>query len=99
MKVSNIKERLIKKANKSSCKYRVSAVGLNSRGTVIISACNTPRLSKYGGGCHAEMTCMKKAPKSLKTIIILRVGSKGQIRPIDPCDACDKQARQLGIKI
>jgi len=40
-----------------------------------------------------------RCPPSLSTILIARVGAKGDLRPIDPCDRCQKLADNRGIKI
>lgn len=99
MKTHNLKERLIKKAAQSTGKYRVAAIGLNGRGVAIASSTNTPRFQKKGGGVHAEMKVMKSSPRSLKTIIIARLGATGDLLPIHPCEACARQAEQMSITI
>lgn len=92
-------DRLRKKALGSSCKYKVSAIGLNKRGEVICSCTNMPRFSRYGGSVHAEMHVMRKAGPGLTTIILCRVGSKGNLLKIDPCPKCAEKAKELGVKI
>ncbi len=99
MKVSNLKQRLIKKAKTSTCKYRVAAIGLNARGVAIASAVNTTRFDRKGGSVHAEMKVMKSTPKSLSTIIIIRLGATDDLLPIDPCYACWVKAQELGVTI
>jgi hypothetical protein len=91
--------RLKRKASKSPCKYRVGALGLDFRNKPILVAFNSQRFSRKGGGLHSEMALMKKAPKSLRTIIICRIGMGGILLPIDPCPACSRKAEKLGIKI
>jgi cytidine deaminase len=88
----------IKKAVKSSCHQKVSAIGINWKGDVIMTANNSPRFSRLGGGRHAEMKIMAKRP-TVKTIIICRTNREGDIRPIDPCVACKRKADELGIRI
>ena len=92
-------EKMIKKAKKSSCKYFISALGINFKDEIIGLKSNRPRFSKYGGSIHAEMALMSKYGKRLKTIYIVRVNPKGKILPIDPCKVCQKKADELGIKI
>lgn len=92
-------ERLKRKAATSSCRYRIAAIGLDFRGNVISLYTNIPRFPRRGGGIHAEMLVMRNSPKSLKTIIIIRIGNSGIVRPINPCRACAKKARELGITI
>lgn len=91
--------RIIKKATKSSCHYRISALGINKKGELIGVSTNTPRFSKLGGGSHAEINLMKKVGPSLKTIIICRTNPKGKVMPIHPCEVCQTKADELGIKI
>jgi len=89
-----------KKASQSGCKFKISAIGLNSRGEAVISKVNRSRFAKKGGGIHAEMAVMTKARKmGIKTIIVCRVGRDGKFLPIDACAACSKKAAELGIKI
>jgi cytidine deaminase len=88
------------KARQSISKFKISAFGLNSKGEVVIKTTNSPRLNKYGGGCHAEAKIFKVATeKNIKTIIICRIGLKNNLLPIDPCASCKKTADKLGIKI
>lgn len=89
----------VNKARQSACTYKVSAVGLNRRGEVIYTAMNRSRFMYKGGGVHAEMECMLKAGPGLRTIILCRVGGKGDILPIKPCETCQQKADELGIKI
>lgn len=98
-KFKDIITRLKKKAMKSISTYKISAIGLNRKGEVIGTSFNRPRFDRHGGGIHAEMALMKKFDKGLKTIIICRVGGRGDLRPIDPCYTCEMKARQLGIDI
>ena len=91
--------RAIKKANQSICKYKISAMGFDRKGNFIGCAMNTPRFSRYGGGNHAEMNLMSQYGSKLKTIVICRTNSHGELLPIDPCDTCRGKAEELGIKI
>lgn len=89
----------IKKARQSVCRFKISAIGLNKKGEVIYTTCNSPRFSKKNGGYHAEMKCMKNAGPSLETIIIFRINNNGDLLPIEPCDMCSTKAKENGIKI
>ena len=90
----------IRKAQKSICTYKVSAVGLNKRGEVIGKTFNSPWLDKRRGSSHAEMALMKRYyKKGLTSIILVRVNNDGELLPIDPCAVCAKKAQDLGIKI
>lgn len=92
-------ELAIKKALQSDCTYKVSAIGLNKKGDLVCCYSNRHKFNRYGGGEHAERLLMKNHPKSIKTIIICRVGKGGDILPIDPCPVCAKVAKSLNIKI
>jgi len=89
----------IQKAKRSVCPYKVSAIGLDKHGSVIGSAFNRPLQSGRQRPIHAEMALMARYKRALRTIIICRVGSSGNILPIDPCPVCARKARELGIKI
>lgn len=88
---------MIKAALRSVCRYRVVAIGLDSRGTIISLATNTPRLSSRG--YHAEERVIHRSPLSLTTIQIMRVGSKGETLPIDPCVKCQRLASKRQVRI
>ena len=92
-------ERVIKKAAQSSCRYRIAAIGFDYRGRVIGVKYNSPRYPHRGGGLHAEQALMQSSPKSLRTILIVRIGNGGALRPIHACKACQKKASSLGIAI
>ena len=98
----NIKEiipRVIKKAEQSSCRFRVAAIGIDFRGRVIGVKHNQPSYKK-NRGLHAEANLMRSVPsKSLSTIVIVRIGAGGAIRPIKPCDACRAMADKIGVNI
>lgn len=91
---------LKKKAKDTPCKFKVSAIGFNTKGEIVIKTSNRPRFSRFGGGIHAETKIFKLAKrKNIKTILICRVGKTGNILPIDPCNRCKTIADKLGIKI
>lgn len=89
----------IKKAVKSVCKYKISAIGFNHKGEIIGSVVNQPRFSKPNGGWHAEALLIGRYGSNLKTIIICRVNKNGGLCPISPCKNCQKLADKYGIKI
>lgn len=93
-------ERMRKKAGKTICRSKVSALGFNHSGKLVIQTNNSPRFCRYGGGIHAEEKIFLKAKrKRIKTILICRVSKTGNLLPIDPCPKCTKLAEKLGIKI
>lgn len=88
-----------KRALKSSCGYKIAALGFNKKLELVCSYTNKPRFYREGGGLHAEMNLMRKHPHSIKTILICRVGKNGNFLPIHPCKICKKKANDLNIKI
>lgn len=92
-------ERLIKKALKSRCKYKVAAVAFDHKGDILGYSSNRPRFSREGGSTHAEAALMKQYRSKIKTIIIVRVNNRGELKPIDPCEVCASIAQALGIRI
>lgn len=89
----------VKKASKSTCVYRVSAIGLNKKGEVLYTAFNKHRFNRQGGGIHAEMEVMLKAGPGLKRILLCRIGNAGDLLPIHPCSICARKANELNVKI
>jgi len=89
----------IKKAEQSISSYKISAIGLSRNGNVIASAMNRPRFGRYGGGVHAEMEVLRKGAGKISTIILCRVGLSGKVRPIHPCESCQKVLDKYGIKV
>ena len=96
---TNIRSRLVRLAQRSPCRYKVAAIGIDRRGRVITAATNRSRYFYLGGGKHAEMEVMRRSPRSLVLIIILRLGQGGVIRPITPCLRCTAKAQERGIRI
>lgn len=98
--MKHYKRKLIKKAEQSICKFRVSALGFNRNGDCVASATNRPRFSCKGGGIHAEECLFFVARrKGIVKILICRIGCGRNLLPIDPCNRCSKIANKLGIKI
>lgn len=97
--MENITDIAIKKARRSYCKYKISAVALDKQGNVLATAVNRPRFSREGGGVHAEMVVLEKAGPSIHTIVICRVGNKGDLLPIHPCKNCQKVLDKKGIRV
>lgn len=112
MKASKIETETVnllkKKAIKSDCTYKVSAVAFDKKGDVLGHTRNTHSkwdvLEKDGNGrsgtaIHAERRLMERYGENIKTIMIARVGHSGELRPIHPCKSCKKVAEKLGIRI
>ena len=86
------------KASQSLCRYKVSAIGLNRKGDIVVTAINKPRFYSHHGGQHAEMEIIRKK-KGVTSIIICRVNKSGDLLPIHPCNKCKEMAERLNIKI
>jgi tRNA(Arg) A34 adenosine deaminase TadA len=82
--------RAINKAQQTTCRYKVFAIGFNSRGDIIGIASNRRRFDREGGSIHAEMELIKNYGRKIRSIIIGRTNSSGNLLPIDCCDACKK---------
>lgn len=88
-----------KKAANSSCRYRVLAIGLSRKGDLVGCATNYPRYTDEGGSVHAEINLLRKFGPKIRKIILLRVGAKGDLLPIHPCETCAKVLEKEGIKV
>lgn len=93
---STVLEKLIKKTKSSVCRYQVGAVVVDRKGKPLAYATNQPRLLKPGGGVHAELAALRKAPKGAR-VLLVRVGKGGALRPIHPCAHCQRILTKLGI--
>jgi tRNA(Arg) A34 adenosine deaminase TadA len=94
-----ILNRLIKKAQQSDCRYKVSAIGLTNKGDVIGWASNKHKENKPGCSLHAEVVLIRKYGRKIRTILICRTNNTGDLLPIDPCNTCSKIATSYGIEI
>lgn len=92
-------EKAKKTASKSSCRFKISALGFNKKGDLISVSYNKSRYCKYGGGIHAEADLIKHTGPNLSYIIISRINKHGKLLPIHPCDKCKKIAKKYNIKI
>lgn len=99
MKDNIIEKLLIKKARKSICRFKVSAVAFDKKGRMLGISYNNPRILAKGRGDHAEMKLMARYGDLIHSIVIMRVGKNGALLPIRPCCNCSKRAESLGIKI
>lgn len=94
-----VEDQAIKKAQKSSCRHKVVAVGFSKRGDYVGTCTNLPRFCKEGGSIHAEANLIRTYGKRIRDIYIMRVGRSGQLLPIEACENCSKIAEKNGIKI
>lgn len=96
--LSTLIPRMIRAAMKNtSCRFRVVAAGIDNQNRIISIASNRPRLRTRGH--HAEERVIFSSPASLRKIIILRVGARGDLLPIHPCRMCQKLASRRGIVV
>jgi hypothetical protein len=99
MKTCDPIERAKTKAMKSLCRFKIAAIGEDYRGRTIDITFNSPKWIKKHGGTHAEMALMRRNPKSLYKIYILRINKAGDLLPIHACSICQRKADELGVKI
>lgn len=92
-------QRAIKKAQQTTCRYRVFAIGFNSRGDIIGISCNKRRFDREGGSIHAEMELVKNHGRKIRSMLIGRVNSSGKLLPIECCDSCKKILDRYKIKV
>lgn len=92
-------KRAIRKAKKSSCRYKIAAIGLDKKNNLLGVSYNIVRFHRKGGGIHAEQNLIIRYGKRLKTIIICRIGQNNSLLPISACDKCKEMADKLGIRI
>lgn len=99
---------LKEKASHSDCTYKISAVAFDKKGNVLGHMTNKHSnwdvvekngVGRAGTAKHAERLLMQRYQGVVKTIVICRVGHGGDLRPIDPCPACQKVASKLGVRI
>ena len=87
------------KVKNNPCKFRVCAICYNRRGNLLGIAYNYPRLSKKGGGIHAEIAALQKWGIMIHSMTLLRFGKGGDLLPIHPCKNCQRVLDKMGIKV
>jgi len=104
-----ILDTLKKKASKSQCTYKVSAIAFDRKGNILGHSSNRHSRNwnvldkcshgREGTAEHAEQILFDRYGSNIKTMLICRVGRSGILRPISPCPICSKVARKYGAKI
>lgn len=94
-----IKNKLIKTAGKSPCRFKVSAVAFSKKGNILGWSYCKHGLDKKAGSIHAERELMSIYGSKISTIVITRTNNSGDILPIKACDVCQKVADKMGIVI
>lgn len=89
----------IRKALKTQCQSKIAAIAFDKRGTYLGICINSPRFSRKGGGIHAELLALRTFGKELKTIVLIRTGNSGILRPIECCATCAGVMRKNNIKV
>ena len=77
----------------------VTAIAVSKKGNVLGTTCNNPSHVPGMRHKHAEGILMARFGKAIDKIFIIRVGRKGNLLPIEPCEQCCKLALRLGITI
>lgn len=92
-----------KKASTNSSQYHLAAAGFNKKGELLSIETNAFRRDNIGvkkySGAHCEMRLIIRHGLKLHSIVLLRIGNKGDILPIDPCQKCKAILNKLGIKV
>lgn len=104
-----IESLLKEKATHSPCTYKISAIAFDAKGDILGHVTNShsknwnvlekEKAGRAGTATHSERRLIARYGQLIKTIVICRVGRSGEVRPIDPCPACQKAAAKYGIKI
>ena len=99
----DIIRQLRSKASQSPCSYKLSGIAFSNKGEILGMAKNDFRKDliqegKYSGR-HVERALIERYGRNIATILIMRIGKSGDIRPIDPCQHCAKLAKKMGIRI
>ena len=104
-----IEQLLKEKATHSPCTYKISGIALSKKGDILGHCTNShsrnwnilekQTVGRAGTAQHCERILISQYSHLIKTIVICRIGRSGEIRPIDPCPACQKVAAKYGIKI
>ena len=97
--MTEIKNRLRKKANQSQCNFKVAAIAFDKQGKILGFANNKFKFSRRMGGIHAEEALIAQYRKNIAKILICRTGRGGDFLPIEPCEKCQKLAKKFNIKI
>lgn len=92
--------RLLKKASQPrNTRDYISAVAFDRKGNVLGYSRNDVYLERHEGGAHAEQKLLSQYRQNIHTIVIVRVGRSGSLRPIAPCRRCQALADKYGVKI
>ena len=104
-----IEQLLKEKATHSPCTYKISAIAFDSKGDILGHVTNShsrnwnildkQEIGRAGTAEHAEKRLFSQYGQLIKSIVICRIGRSGNLRPIDPCPACQKIASKYGAKI
>ncbi len=89
----------IRKALKSHCHTKVAVICFDKRGKLLGVVVNSQRFNRKGGGFHAEIQALRKYGQRLFSIVLLRTGKSGILRPIECCPVCAKLLEENNIKV
>lgn len=95
--------RMKRKAISGSSQYHLAAAGFDKKGNLLSIEYNSFRrdevkIQKYSG-YHCEMRLIHRHGLKLHSIVLLRIGNRGDILPIDPCPKCATVLNKLRIKV
>jgi cytidine deaminase len=91
--------RAIRKAQNSTCRYKVCCIGFNRKGDLLGTTNNIRRLDKQGMSLHAEVVMLKRFGRKVNSIVLIRTNNSGKLLPIHPCDTCRSLLDNYGITV
>ena len=96
-------ERMRKKGLNVSNNYKVVVAAFTKRGNCLGIVSNSYRKDNITparfSGYHSEMKALHKWGPAVDTLVLMRVGRSGEIRPIDCCPKCAAVLKKCGVKV
>lgn len=96
-------ERMMAKCHASPSQYHLSVAAFDKKGDLLGVVSNSFRRDRLPAlrfsGAHAEMRAVHRWGPKIKTMILMRVGNGGAVRPIECCEKCAAVMKKMGIKV
>jgi len=108
--ILNLLIKKMKQENKEKCKFNMMSVSLDRKGNIVAfgknSYCKThPKMALYNKNynefkifLHSEIDCLIRSKKEPYTLIVARIGKKGEIRIAKPCPVCLEAIKHSTVK-
>jgi hypothetical protein len=94
--------RMSKKAAAGPSQYHLSVAAFDKKGDLLGVVSNSFRRDRIApvkySGAHAEMRAIHRWGPKIKTLLLMRIGNKGDVLPIDCCPKCAAVLAKMGIK-